>query len=40
MKNALTVFKREVSSYFIKDDHDTLKNDAWPGQTYGELTWD
>ena len=26
--------------YFLKDDHDTLKNDAWPGQKYGDLTWD
>lgn len=28
-----------VASYFIKDDHDTLKDDCWPGQHYGELTW-
>ena len=33
-------FHRLVSSYFIKDDHDTLKNDCWPGQTYGDLTFD
>ena len=33
-------FHRNVASYFLKDDHDTLKNDAWPGQTYGDLTWD
>ncbi|MBK1831243.1 alkaline phosphatase D family protein [Verrucomicrobiaceae bacterium R5-34] len=33
-------FHRHVSSYFMKDDHDTLKNDSWPGQTYGELTFD
>ncbi|BDS07567.1 alkaline phosphatase [Oceaniferula spumae] len=33
-------FHRHVSSYFIKDDHDTLKNDCWPGQTYGDLTFD
>jgi alkaline phosphatase D len=32
-------FHNEVSSYFIKDDHDTLKDDCWPGQHYGELTW-
>jgi alkaline phosphatase D len=32
-------FHLKVSSYFMKDDHDTLKNDCWPGQTYGELTW-
>ncbi len=33
-------FHQEVASYFMKDDHDTLKNDCWPGQTYGDLTWD
>lgn len=33
-------FHRNVSSYFIKDDHDTLRNDCWPGQTYGDLTWE
>jgi len=32
-------FHRQVASYFMKDDHDTLKNDAWPGQSYGDLTW-
>ncbi len=33
-------FHSTISSYFMKDDHDTLKDDCWPGQTYGELTWD
>lgn len=33
-------FYRQFSTYFIKDDHETLKNDAWPGQTYGDLTWE
>jgi alkaline phosphatase D len=33
-------FHNVTASYFIKDDHDTLKNDCWPGQTYGDLTWD
>lgn len=33
-------FYRQFATYFIKDDHDTLKNDAWPGQNYGDLTWD
>ncbi|MCF7955568.1 MAG: alkaline phosphatase D family protein [Phycisphaerae bacterium] len=34
-------FHNNVSSYFMKDDHDTLRNDCWAGQTYGrELTWD
>ncbi len=32
-------FHRNVSSYFMKDDHDTLKNDCWPGQKYGDLTF-
>lgn len=26
--------------YFIKDDHDTLKDDCWAGQKYGDLTFD
>ena len=33
-------FHNNTASYFIKDDHDTLKNDCWPGQQYGELTWE
>ncbi len=33
-------FYRQFASYFIKDDHETLKNDAWPGQNYGDLTWE
>jgi alkaline phosphatase D len=33
-------FHNYTTSYFMKDDHDTLKNDCWPGQTYGDLTWD
>jgi alkaline phosphatase D len=36
----LVEFHRSIPSYFIKDDHDTTKNDAWPGQDYGELTWE
>lgn len=32
-------FYRQTPVYFIKDDHDTLRNDSWPGQTYGDLTW-
>lgn len=32
-------FHNVTASYFIKDDHDTLKNDSWPGQEYGDLTW-
>ncbi len=33
-------FHRRVPSYFLKDDHDTLKDDCWPGQNYGALTWE
>ncbi len=33
-------FHLNVSSYFMKDDHDTLVNDCWPGQTYGDITWE
>lgn len=35
----LREFHRRVPSYWLHDDHDVLKNDCWPGQTYGELTW-
>ena len=33
-------FHREVASYFQYDDHDILRNDCWPGQTFGTLTFD
>ena len=33
-------FFSNTSSYFMKDDHDALKNDSWPGQWYGDLTWE
>jgi alkaline phosphatase D len=33
-------FHQNVTSYFMKDDHDTLKNDCWLGQTYGDLTFE
>jgi alkaline phosphatase D len=36
----LAKFHSQVSSYFIKDDHDTIKNDAWPGMDYGDLSWE
>ena len=32
-------FLRNSSSYFMKDDHDTLKNDSFPGQEYGSISW-
>ncbi len=28
------------TTYFMKDDHDTLKNDCWPGQRYGSVTFE
>lgn len=33
-------FHRSVPTYWMHDDHDLLKNDCWPGQTYGDLTWE
>jgi alkaline phosphatase D len=34
-------FHRSVPSYFMKDDHDTLKDDCWPGiKTSHELTFE
>ncbi len=33
-------FYGSTGVYFQKDDHDILKNDASPGDTYGDLTWD
>ena len=33
-------FHATVPSWFMTDDHDVLKNDCWPGQSYGELSWD
>ncbi|MCA9129849.1 MAG: DUF1080 domain-containing protein [Planctomycetales bacterium] len=33
-------FYANHTTYFIKDDHDTLKNDCWAGQTYGAVTFE
>ena len=33
-------FWTEVTTYFMKDDHDALRNDAWPGMTYGTVSWE
>lgn len=33
-------FSAHTACYYLKDDHDTLKNDTWPGQTYGDLTFE
>ncbi len=33
-------FYTNHTCYFMKDDHDTLKDDCWPGQTYGSVTFE
>lgn len=33
-------FWAQTTSYFMKDDHDALCNDAWPGMTYGTVSWE
>jgi alkaline phosphatase D len=35
----LVEFTRSVGTYWLKDDHDTLSNDSWPGRKMGELTF-
>lgn len=35
----LIEFNRHIGTYWLKDDHDTLNNDSWPGATMGELTF-
>lgn len=30
----------QTTSYFMKDDHDALKNDAYPGTSYGTVSWE
>lgn len=30
---------RNTASYWLKDDHDTLRNDTWPGNKLGGLTF-
>lgn len=30
---------RNTSTYWLKDDHDTLSDDCWPGMNAGELTF-
>jgi phosphodiesterase/alkaline phosphatase D-like protein len=34
------LFYARHTSYFIKDDHDTLKNDSWAGQVYGRVSFE
>lgn len=36
----LVEFHRQTSAYWLKDDHDTLSNDSWPGKTMGKLTFE
>ena len=33
-------FHSHTASYFMKDDHDTIRDDAWPGTDYFDLTWE
>ena len=33
-------FYQQTTSYFLKDDHDTLKDDCWPGETYGSVSFE
>ncbi len=33
-------FYQHTTSYFLKDDHDTLKNDCWAGQTFGAVSFE
>ncbi|WP_372936151.1 alkaline phosphatase D family protein [Mariniphaga sediminis] len=33
-------FWAQVTSYFMKDDHDVLRDDAYPGMTYGTVSWE
>lgn len=35
----LVEFNRNVNTYWLKDDHDTLDNDSSPGGTMGEFTF-
>lgn len=34
------LFFTEVTTYFMKDDHDALSNDAYPGMSYGQVSFD
>lgn len=33
-------FYRQVTTYFMKDDHDVLRDDAYPGMLYGTVAWE
>lgn len=32
-------FNRHIAAYWMKDDHDTLNNDSWPGERMGTFTF-
>ncbi len=36
----LVKFNSNTGTYWLKDDHDTLSNDAWPGMKAGQLTFE
>jgi len=33
-------FYSQVTTYFMKDDHDVLRDDAFPGLKYGTVSWE
>jgi alkaline phosphatase D len=33
-------FYKQVTTYYMKDDHDALTNDAYPGMSYGMVSWE
>lgn len=35
----LAAFTASAGTYWLKDDHDTLANDTWPGKKQGDLTF-
>lgn len=35
----LLAFTRNVATYWLKDDHDTLSDDSWPGKKMGQFTF-
>lgn len=35
----LREFTRNVATYWLKDDHDTLNDDSWPGAKMGDFTF-
>jgi alkaline phosphatase D len=36
----LAEFTRNIATYWLKDDHDTLSDDSWPGARAGTFTWE